>query len=229
MLERPGVSARQTLSDLHEVQVHAAERFASIPRKAEERLLIGVVGEIFCRLNTFSNEELIRRLEEQGGEAWIADIGEWVYYTNLEQRSKWIPHSGGRFSSRMVAAWIKDAVQRRDEHSLLEPFRRLFAGREEPPRVSVVTKMAEPYLPAEGVYGEMVMNAGKAVYLWSKGCDGILDISPFTCMNGIVCEAIYPKVSRELGGIPIRTFYFDGTQSDLERDLGVYLELAHTY
>ncbi len=44
-----------------------------------------------------------------------------------------------------------------------------------------------------------------------------------------MCEAIYPKPSRELGGIPIRTFYFDGMQADLERDLGVYMELARTY
>jgi hypothetical protein len=42
-------------------------------------------------------------------------------------------------------------------------------------------------------------------------------------------EAIYPKLSRDLGGIPIRNFYFDGTQSDLDRDLGVYLELARGY
>lgn len=33
----------------------------------------------------------------------------------------------------------------------------------------------------------------------------------------------------QAGGIPIRNFYFDGTQSDLDRDLGVYLELAHGY
>jgi hypothetical protein len=33
-------------------------------------------------------------------------------------------------------------------------------------------------------------------------------------------------VSRDWGGIPIRNFYFDGTQSDLDRDLGVYMELA---
>ena len=67
------------------------------------------------------------------------------------------------------------------------------------------------------------------VYLAKKGADGIIDISPFTCMNGIVCEAIYPRLSRDLGGIPIRNFYFDGTQSDLDRDLGVYMELARSY
>ena len=57
----------------------------------------------------------------------------------------------------------------------------------------------------------------------------MIDISPFTCMNGIVGEALYPRVSRENGGIPIRNFYFDGTHSDLERDIGIFIELAKSY
>ena len=73
------------------------------------------------------------------------------------------------------------------------------------------------------------MSVGKAAYLAKHGADGIIDISPFSCMNGIVSEAIYPKLSKDYGGIPIRNFYFDGTQSDLDRDLGIYLELARSY
>jgi predicted nucleotide-binding protein (sugar kinase/HSP70/actin superfamily) len=75
----------------------------------------------------------------------------------------------------------------------------------------------------------MVLSVGKAAYLAKKGADGIIDISPFTCMNGIVSEAIYPRLSKDFGGIPIRNFYFDGTQSDLDRDLGIYMELARSY
>jgi hypothetical protein len=107
-------------------------------------------------------------------------------------------------------------------------FREDFAGYEEPD-IYEILEYARPYLPPEGAFGEMVLNVGKVVYLAKKGAAGIIDISPFTCMNGIVCEAIYPRLSRDLGGIPIRNFYFDGTQSDLDRDLGVYLELARTY
>ena len=44
-----------------------------------------------------------------------------------------------------------------------------------------------------------------------------------------MCEAIDPRVSRDNADIPIRNFYFDGTQSDLDRDIGIYLELARTY
>jgi predicted nucleotide-binding protein (sugar kinase/HSP70/actin superfamily) len=111
---------------------------------------------------------------------------------------------------------------------LLEPFHEDFLGYEEPD-IDEVLDAARPYLPCDGALGEMVLNVGKAICLARRGADGIIDISPFTCMNGIVCEAVYPRVSRDLGGIPIRNFYFDGTQSDLDRDLGVYLELAHTY
>ena len=52
--------------------------FLAIPVKNEDRPLIGVVGEIFCRLNTFANNELIRHIEAQGGECWLAGVGEWV-------------------------------------------------------------------------------------------------------------------------------------------------------
>ena len=48
-------------------------------------------------------------------------------------------------------------------------------------------------------------------------------------MNGIICEAIYPRVSRDNAGIPIRNFYFDGQHSDLDRDIGIYLELVRSY
>ncbi|MGD8396179.1 MAG: hypothetical protein PVF43_11970 [Candidatus Eiseniibacteriota bacterium] len=229
LLEHRDDDTRRHLARLRSLMESTAARFESIPRRDEERLLIGIVGEIFCRLNTFSNEELIRKLETQGGEAWISDIIEWVYYTNLEHRKKWLPYEGQRWSRAMLAAYLKDFIQHRDEHTLIEPFHALFAGREEPDQVARVTDDAEPYLPAEGVYGEMVLNVGKSVYLWSKGCDGIIDISPFTCMNGIVSEAVYPKLSRDHDGIPIRIFYFDGTQSHLERDLGIFLELARSY
>jgi predicted nucleotide-binding protein (sugar kinase/HSP70/actin superfamily) len=112
---------------------------------------------------------------------------------------------------------------------LVSLFQEDFRGHEEPEDFGDILRSAEPYLPAEGASGEMVVNLGKAVYFAHKGLDGVIDISPFTCMNGIICEAIYPRVSRDNGGIPIRNFYFDGTQSDLERDVGIFLELARNY
>ncbi len=192
------------------------------------RFLIGVVGEIFCRLNTFSNESLIRKIEEYGGEAWLSDIAEWVWYT-LAEVKKNLKLRGKAFSHNMLKASLAWFFQRRDEHKLLQPFKEELVGYEEPHDVRDILALSEPYLPYMGALGEMVLSVGKEIYLQGKGADGIVDISPFTCMNGIVCEAVYPQVSRHYGGIPIRTFYFDGTAVDLDNDVGIFMELAANY
>jgi predicted nucleotide-binding protein (sugar kinase/HSP70/actin superfamily) len=216
------------LKAIRDALVRSRDRFRKVSvRRDRSTPLIGIVGEIFCRLHCFSNEDLVRRLEEYEAEAWISDITEWIWYTIAEQFRK-LHLKGKQYSLEAVKAWVRKKVQKHDEHVLLEPFREDFVGYEEP-SVEEVLEAARPYLPNDGAMGEMVLNIGKAICLAKKGADGIIDISPFTCMNGIVCEAIYPRVSRDLGGIPIRNFYFDGTQNDLDRDLGVYLELARNY
>ncbi len=208
--------------------LRAQERFRALPlRPDKNRPLIGVVGEIFCRLNTFSNEELVRRLEQAGAEVWINDISEWVWYSNDEE-ARMLARQGKRWSLAAWRAKIRNFIQKRDEHALVSVLKEDLKGHEEP-EIAEVLADAEPYLPREGASGEMILNVGKSIYFARKGLDGVVDISPFTCMNGIICEAIYPKVSRDNGGIPIRNFYFDGTQSDLERDVGIFLELARNY
>ncbi|MBZ5668341.1 MAG: hypothetical protein LAO04_01245 [Acidobacteriia bacterium] len=216
------------LRSLVEAMRRAHERFQRVPALYDREIpLIGVVGEIFCRLNTFSNEDLIRKLEGYGVEAWLSHIAEWVEYANNEQKRK-LRLTGREISLEMVGTYVRSHIQHSDERTLMAPFEDDFVGYEEPP-IEEILELAWPYLPTGGALGEMVLSVGKAAYLAKQGADGIIDISPFTCMNGIVSEAIYPKLSKDYGGIPIRNFYFDGTQSDLDRDLGIYLELARSY
>ncbi len=227
-LEGSCAEASCQLRSLVESLTRARDQFRRVPALYDPEVpMVGVVGEIFCRLNTFSNEDLVRRLEGFGAEAQLSHIAEWVAYANADHARK-LRLCGKSFSLEMLGQKIRSHVQLSDEHALTEPFHEDFAGYEEPD-VQEVLDLAWPYLPFNGALGEMVLSVGKAAYLAKHGADGIIDISPFTCMNGIVSEAIYPKLSKDYGGIPIRSFYFDGTQSDLDRDLGIYLELARSY
>ncbi len=63
-------------------------------------------------------------------------------------------------------------------------------------------------------------------HILMKGVAGILDISPFSCMNGMVSEAIYPKLSRDHGNLPIRTLYFDGSRAADEQELVLFKVLS---
>ncbi len=164
----------------------ARDTFRGVPVDFEkETMLIGVVGEIFCRLSTFSNEDLIRRLEPFGAQAWLSDITEWVHYTDAEN-VKNLRRKGKSVSVDMLAAVLKKRVQHGYEKKILAPLKEEFVGVEEPEDIKEVLDLAEPYLPCRGALGEMVLSVGKAVYMYGKGADGIIDISPFTCMNGIV-------------------------------------------
>ncbi len=59
----------------------------------------------------------------------------------------------------------------------------------------------------------MILNLGKAFWLHKKDADGMVDISPFSCMDRI----------------PIGNFYFDGTQTNLDEGVGIFMELAAHY
>lgn len=205
------------------------DNFRKIPIKYDPEFpLIGVVGEIFCRLNCFSNDDMVRRIEQAGAETWMSDVGEWVWYTKLEQIKR-LRRYGKRFSKEMLIVKIKYHIQKSDEHKLLKPFYNDFRGYEETD-IARLLSYSKFYLPCPvNAGGEMVVNIGRSVYLYEKGVDGIVDISPFTCMNGIVSEAIYPRVSRDHENIPIRVFYFDRTQTDLDRDIGIFIELARSF
>ncbi len=227
-IEQSPVEPGPQLKTMREAMLRSREKFRAIRGERDRsKPLIGVVGEIFCRLNNFSNDDLILRLEEYGAECMVSDITEWIWYTNSEQFRK-LKLVGKQYSLESLKAWIRTSVQRRDEHEMLDLFAEDFRGYEEPPMKDVL-EAAEPYLPPRGAFGEMMLNAGKSVCLTRMGVDGIIDISPFTCMNGIISEAVYPRMSRDLDGIPIRVFYFDGAQTDLDQDIGVYMELARTY
>ena len=227
VLERRGVGLAMRLRQLEEALRVARDEFRRLSVRYTHRPLIGVVGEIACRLTPFMNDDMIRSIEERGGECTLAHIVEWVSYTNAEHQKR-LRQQGRAFSKAMLAAKVASYIQHRDEHRLSKVFASELRGYEEP-SVRTVLRYAEPYLPAAGSLGEMTLSVGKSVFHYHQGCDGVVDISPFSCMNGIVTEAIYPRVAADYDDIPIRNFFFDSTQTDLERDVGIFIELARTY
>ena len=229
ILEQKGVPIKRKFEMLMETMEDLIKIFSNVPAKyIKSKPLIGIVGEIYCRLDNFANAELIRRIESYGGEVWLAPVAEWVWYSNFYQNQQ-LMIQGKRFSAAMLSTMVKNIIQYKDERKLLTHFQQRFTGYEEPHNIKSMLGPAEPYLPHWGVVGEMLLNIGGSISMYGKGVDGIIDISPFTCMNGIVCEAIYPKVSQDHDNIPIKNFYFDGTDSDYDRDVEIFLELALSY
>jgi predicted nucleotide-binding protein (sugar kinase/HSP70/actin superfamily) len=189
--------------------------------------LIGVLGEIFCRLNTFSNEDVIRKIEQHGAECMLVGVAEWILYTNADEIRR-LSEQKRRFSKAYLKAVIKRKILLMDEHRLLAPFKKDFEGRDGA-NVYDLLNYSLPYLPWYGSLGEMTLSIGSVIHYNKIGCAGAVDIASFACMNEIVAEAVFPKVSKDLKNFPIKVFYFEGTSTNLDRDIEIFLELARNY
>lgn len=192
------------------------------------RPLIGIVGEIFCRLNHFSNDDVVRKVEEAGGECWISGVSEWLWYTNAV-RIRMLKRFGKNLTLEMFGARLRWHMQHRDEVELLSVFGADFRGYEEAEDIHEILESAKPYLIPDGTLGEMLLSVGKTVFLHRKGADGVLDINPFSCMNGIVSESVYPRLTRDCDGLPVRVIYYDGTHVDRRYELDIFMDLVREY
>jgi predicted nucleotide-binding protein (sugar kinase/HSP70/actin superfamily) len=224
-----GVSLRKHRTMIRDELIHWRNEFRNIPADyVKGKPLIGVVGEIFCRHNRFANENMVKKLVEHGVEPWLADISEWVFYTDWSRIDN-LRRFGKQYSPAMAFVRIKRHIMRWDEEMLFEPFHSDFIGYEEPESTDTIVQYGEPYLPARGALGEMALSLGRSGYLYHKGVDGIVDISPFSCMNGIVSEAVYPSFSKDHNDLPCRVFYYDGMNLNVDRDIEIFIELVKGY
>ena len=67
--------------------------------------------------DTFSNQDLVHRLEGQGAECWMADIAEWIAYTNVEEVRN-LRLAGWSYSWEMIKSKLRSRIQHADEHAL---------------------------------------------------------------------------------------------------------------
>ena len=194
--------------DIEETLSWAKEMFAKIEKERKERKpIIGVVGEIYIRSNRFSNNDLVRKIEVLGGEAWVAGMGEWICYTTYMYKKQSLLE---RKYKEYVKGWLTDWVQKKKEHRLEK---RLVGSILEchEPKTEKVLKLASPYLH-ESFGGEAILSIGKAIDYINQGLSGIVNTMPFTCMPGTVVTAMSKKLREDFGNFPFLNLAYEGQE-----------------
>lgn len=79
--------------------------------------------------------------------------------------------------------------------------------RKEETHIERAYKYAKPYLLRD-IGGDAIESVSDVAYATSRGVDGIIHISPFTCMPEIMSQNIFPKM-RQDGSIPILALVLD--------------------
>ncbi len=185
---------------------------------------MGIVGEIYIRSNRFSNNDLVRKVEEFGGETWLAPISEWITYVNYMGKKK-SQHRKGL--SNFVHIVLTEYIQRKDEHRMERIFEHyLRQGRE--PKIAHVLNQAKPYIH-ESFEGEAILSIGKSIDFIAKGACGMINAMPFTCMPGTVSSAILKLIQNKYD-VPVINVAYDGQgESNITTRLEAFMHQVTEY
>ncbi len=217
---------------LPELLSEIKKSFSAVPKSKEEKPLIGIIGEIFVRHNSFANEDIIKKVEALGGEVWLAPVEEWLYYVNLMAlRKSWIRLRNNSFSKNvakdMVSTVITRYIQNRIEHEFSKPFKGFLRTLKEPTTTEIL-KNASPYLH-DSIEGEAVLSIGKAIDFVKRDASGIISAMPFGCMPGTIVSALLKGLKQDTG-IPCFSVAYDGVEatcSDIQ--LETFIHQANEY
>ncbi|MDH5509217.1 MAG: CoA activase, partial [Nitrospinota bacterium] len=201
------------------------DKFRAIQVDKTQRPIIGIVGEIYMRSHPFGNRDIIRKIEELGGQVWLAPIGEWMLYTTNRFVQKSIKE---KKYLDLFKGYMQDVFQRSDEKRLHEPFRDTLVFGEDPAIVEIL-KNASPYIK-DTFEGEAILSVGKAVDYAEKGMSGVVNIMPFSCMPGTVVAALSKKVREDMNDIPWLNLDYDGVEeTNTQTRLEAFMYQASQY
>ncbi|MCM8815102.1 MAG: acyl-CoA dehydratase activase [Candidatus Omnitrophica bacterium] len=194
----------KNLWGMEELARFAANEFKQIPVFQEKRPKILVTGEIYVRLDAFSNNHVIRKLESLGATVKLAPFREWVNYALWWRRKGLTVTKQNRVKTYLT--WL---VQRRIEERLYRIFAREL-GWHEDHSVDQILNAARDYLSYLRPLGEAALTIGLPLLLWKKKeIDGAVLVGPFECMPTRIAETQLRLVS-EKTGLPIISLSFHG-------------------
>ncbi len=140
---------------------------------------VGVVGEILVKYHPIANNDIVKIIENEGGEAVVLDLLDFFLYVMYNKKFEFQNLSGTKFTMRVNMAMIK----------LLEHFRKPMkkalskSVRFEPPaRIQDVASKAEELVSLGNQCGEGWLLTGEMLELIDHGVENVACLQPFACL-----------------------------------------------
>ena len=189
----------------------------SIPSKP----MIGIVGEIYLRSHSQSNQDVIRLLEKYGGEVVNASIAEWFNYTTydrLREAKRGLTLSLKQFHFGRTKTYLKKMIkhgaelwyQQRKQDQVYDRAKKIMpiAGDH---RIAHLEKILEEEdLYSFEVGTETCLSIPGIMAYVKEGYNGVVNVYPFTCMPSTITSAIVRPIMNRMK-VPYLDTPYDGT------------------
>jgi len=182
---RPGLDAVETVPD------------------ARPRVL--VTGEVFVRVSSVANQDLIGEIEALGGTVVLEPLTAFFSYTMLLPSVRRKHHVRDSSRGETLAARVELTVAERDA-------RRIHAavGVPAPVPAAEILHLGRRWVH-ETFEGEAIVTVGAIAHAAHEGLDGAINAMPHNCMPGLISTALGGAAAAAAGGqLPLLHLSYDG-------------------
>ena len=189
----------------------------AIPRKP----LVGVVGEIYLRCHTQSNQNILRLLEKYGAEVVNASIGEWmnfISYTRKREAGIGIRLDLRQLRINRLKSYIKKMIEQGlnlyyQQMKMDKIYERVLkyidiAGDHDVRHMD--EKLIQSDLFSFDVGTEACLSISGIMEYIDGGFNGVVNVYPFTCMPSTITSAVIKPLVNQLK-VPYLDTAYDGT------------------
>ncbi len=200
------------------------ESFRQIKTKKDNnKIRVGITGEIYIKFSHIGNDNLEDFLKQQGCDYRMGGFVNYaIYLVNSERENQNL--KGTSETVLKLIDKLADYLEKLQDDmnaSLIK------AGFQADATFSNLKKLAEPIIARECNTGDGWLIAGEVADLVNQGYDHILIVHPFGCLVSHVCErGIMKKLHKAYPSVNIQTIEYDYDTSQTLRESRLMLALS---
>ena len=206
-----------------------AKAYDSIELKAINKPKVGLVGEILVKFHPGANNDCIRVIEQEGGEAVMPGIVDFVLYCLYNTKFR---HDNLGLSFKVAAAslagvsiaqWYRDRVC--SPLKKYKKYKRLMPG-----HISHIADGAEHILKLGHCSGEGWFLTGEMIELIESGTPNIICVQPFACLpNHVTGKGMIKEIRRQYPMSNIVAVDYDPGASEVNQLNRIKLMMATAF
>ena len=198
--------------------------FDRLPIIDEKKPRVGIVGEILVKFLPDANNHLVELLEEEGAEAVMPDLLDFMFYSfyNSNFKAEYLGKStkAAKLCNMAISAleayrgFLRKELERSDRFTA-------------PPHIEELAEYAKPIVSLGNQTGEGWFLTGEMVELIKQGAPNIVCTQPFACLpNHVVGKGVIKELRRKYPESNIVAIDYDPGASEVNQVNRIKLMLA---
>ena len=201
------------------------EQFKAVPVQGEEKVRVGVVGEIYVKYAPLGNNDLANFLLSEGVEPVIPGLMDFIIF-KVYNRDVDVDLYGGHIAKKKVCQFLEKYLMKY-QHALIDALKRSNRFRA-PGDFNDLHKMIHGYLGDGNKMGEGWLLTAEMLELIHSGVPNIVCTQPFGCLpNHIVGKGMIRRIKEDYPDSNIVAIDYDPGATRINQENRIKLMLAN--